>query len=146
MVFFRVLIKKILYKIPLKTLLLLGIFLMLAFFIFGSDVFASNYDIEYSYNGTNYSVRAYDENNGYVIICNPDGTPYRNYFISGNGTRYNPWKYAPGVDNRNGTFNQIGNSNFFGTFSKNAQGVYTMSYSGYHTGALSIPSRWFCFV
>ena len=66
MVFFRVLFKKILYKIPLKTLLLLGIFLMLAFFIFGSEVFATEPNLSdfencvdnirwcIAYNGTDY--------------------------------------------------------------------------------------------
>lgn len=131
MVFFRILIKKILNKLSIKNLLLIGIFLMLLFFCMGKEIFAATFDYTSKLNNQDYFVEYYtsiynvlvgDSTTGqpkyylYIPADKQHGNSVNVDFLGNNTIRF----YRPNTD-----------AWFYNSYVYN-NGTYTQQYVGYN--------------
>lgn len=136
---FRILINRILHKIPLKLLLLIVIFLFLAFFCFNAkEVKASSTTIEYSCNGVNYKVYVPEENKGAVLVCHSNGVPYRTYYGGGSGMGTSPYIVNSTVPT---TITNVATAIAYSEYTYNSNtGIYNATYKGFVGQPISIAS------
>lgn len=136
---FRILLNRILHKIPLKFLLLIIIFLLLALFCFNAkEVKASSTTIEYSCNGVNYKVYIPEENKGAVLVCHSNGVPYRTYYGGGSGAGLTPYIVNSTTPT---TITNVATAIAYAEYTYNSStGVYNATYKGFVSQPISIAS------
>lgn len=116
-----------------------GAFLFVMFCFLVTNVKATSYNIDYSYDNVDYHVQAYDEDKGFIVVCDSKGVPWRNYFVGKGDYNIKPFRYNADSN----YIEQLSDTNFYGIFTKNSNSSYIFKFSDMSWGNIIIPDGGF---
>ena len=131
MVFFKILIRKILSKLSIKNLLLIGIFLMLLFFCMGKEIFAATFDYTSKLNNQDYYVEYYTSVYNVLVGDSTTGQPKYYLFLPSNNQHSNSVNVDFLGNNTIRFYRPNSDAWFYSSYVLN-NGTYTQQYVGYN--------------